>query len=128
MPRSSTAFTFTGARPASAAAARPARTSGSRSRRASSLKACRDKVSRDTFSRFSPAGRHAAAITTATRTWRQLPVLPPGTATLAPAPSAGWDALAVHGTRLTIWQAAPGARAWSSAQVIKVPIPFGSSG
>ena len=72
--------------------------------------------------------RHAAAITTAMRTWRQLPVLPPGTATLAPARSAGWDALAVHSTRLTIWQAAPGARAWSSAQIITVPIPFGSSG
>jgi hypothetical protein len=72
--------------------------------------------------------RHAAAITTATGPWRQLPVLPPGTATLAPAPSAGWDALAVHSTRLTIWQAAPGARAWSSAQIIRVPIPFGSSG
>jgi len=72
--------------------------------------------------------RHAAAITTATGRWRQLPVLPPGTATLAPAPSGGWDALAVHSTRLTIWQAPPGARAWSSAQIIKVPIPFGSSG
>jgi hypothetical protein len=72
--------------------------------------------------------RHAAAITTATGPWRQLPVLPPGTATLAPAPSGGWDALAVHSTRLTIWQAAPGARTWASAQIIKVPIPFGSSG
>jgi hypothetical protein len=72
--------------------------------------------------------RHAAAITTATGPWRQLPVLPPGTATLAPAPSAGWDALAVHSTRLAIWHAAPGARAWSSAQIIKVPVPFGSSG
>ena len=72
--------------------------------------------------------RHAAAITTTTRTWRQMPVLPPGTATLAPAPSAGWDALAVRSTQLTIWQAAPGTRAWSSAQIIKVAIPFGSSG
>ena len=72
--------------------------------------------------------RHAAVITAATGPWRQLPVLPPGTATLASAPSGGWDALAVHSTRLTIWQAAPGALAWSSAQIIKVPIPFGSSG
>ena len=72
--------------------------------------------------------RHAAAITTATRPWRPLPLLPPGTATLAPAPSGGWEALAVHGTRLTIWQAAPGAPVWSSAQIIKVPVPYGSSG
>ena len=72
--------------------------------------------------------RHATAITTTTRTWRQLPVLPPGTATLAPGSSGGWEALAVHSTRLTVWQAAPGAQAWARTQVIKVPIPFGSSG
>jgi len=72
--------------------------------------------------------RRAAAITTATGPWRQLPAVPPGTATLAPAPSAGWDALAVHNTQLTIWQAVPGAQSWASAQIIKVPIPFGSSG
>jgi hypothetical protein len=72
--------------------------------------------------------RRAAAITTAPGPWRQLPVLPPGTATLAPAPSGGWDALAVHSTQLTIWQAVRGTHGWASAQVIKVPIPFGSSG
>ena len=80
--------------------------------------------------------RHATAITPTTRTWRQLPILPPGTATLAPGSSGGlvpgssggWEALAVHSTRLTIWQAAPGAQAWARTQVIKVPIPFGSSG
>ncbi|HEY5352656.1 MAG TPA: hypothetical protein VIK57_09390 [Streptosporangiaceae bacterium] len=72
--------------------------------------------------------RRAAVITSAAGPWRLLPVLPPGTATLAPGPSGGWNALAVHGTKLTIWQAAPGAQSWASAQVIKVPIPFGSSG
>jgi hypothetical protein len=72
--------------------------------------------------------RRAAAITSAPGPWRQLPALPPDTATLAPAPSGGWDALAVHSTQLTIWQAVPGTNAWASAQVIKVPIPFGSSG
>ena len=60
--------------------------------------------------------------------WRQLPALPPGTATLAPGPSGGWNALAVHGTQLTIWQASPGAQAWAREQVIKVPVPYGSSG
>jgi hypothetical protein len=72
--------------------------------------------------------RRAAAITTAPGPWRQLPPLPPDTATLAWAPSGGWDALAVHSTQLTIWQAVRGTHAWASAQVIKVPIPFGSSG
>jgi hypothetical protein len=72
--------------------------------------------------------RRAAAITGAAGSWRPLPVLPPGTATLAPGPSGGWNALAVHGTQLTIWQAARGAQAWASAQVIKVPVQFGSSG
>ena len=45
----------------------------------------------------------------------------PGTATLAPGPSGGWNALAVHGTQLTIWQAAPGARAWASARSSRFP-------
>ena len=72
--------------------------------------------------------RRAAAISSTGRSWRQLPPLPPGTATLAPGPSGGWNALAIHGTQLTIWQAAPGAQAWASAQVIKVPVQFGSSG
>jgi hypothetical protein len=71
--------------------------------------------------------RHrAAVIASPGGSWRRLPVLPPDTATLAPGPSGGWDALAAHGTRLTIWRAGPGA--WASAQVIKVPVPYGSSG
>ena len=72
--------------------------------------------------------RRAAVITGSTDSWQQFPVLPPGTATLAPGPSGGWNALAVHGTQLTIWQAAPGAQAWARTQVIKVPVQFGSSG
>jgi hypothetical protein len=72
--------------------------------------------------------RRAAAITSAAASWRPLPMLPPDTATLAPSPAGGWNALAVRGTQLTIWQAAPGAQAWASAQVIKVPVQFGSSG
>ena len=72
--------------------------------------------------------RRAAVITRSTDSWRQLPVLPPSTATLAPSTTGGWNALAVHGTQLTIWQAATGAQAWASAQVIKVPVQFGSSG
>jgi hypothetical protein len=56
----------------------------------------------------------AAVIISAAGLWRPLPLLPPGTATLTPDPSGGWNALAVHGTQLTIWQAAPTAQSWDS--------------
>jgi hypothetical protein len=59
--------------------------------------------------------------------WRALPPLPPGTATLAPGPGAGLDALAVHRTILTVWHLAPGSGAWAKTQTINVPIQFGSS-
>jgi hypothetical protein len=72
--------------------------------------------------------RRAAAISRSAGSWQPLPMLPLGTATLAPDPSGGWDALATHGTWLTIWRAAPGAHAWASTQVLKVPVPYGSSG
>ena len=73
-------------------------------------------------------GNRADTLTAAAGPWRPLPPLPPGTVTLAQGPTAGWDALAVHGTRLTVWQLAPGARAWATTQTINVPIQFGSSG
>jgi hypothetical protein len=59
--------------------------------------------------------------------WRALPALPPGTATLAVGPAGGFDALAVARTKMTIWQLAPRSAAWSKAQIINVPIQFGSS-
>ena len=71
---------------------------------------------------------HAQTITATAARWQPLPALPPGTATLAPGTAGGWDALAARGTKLTIWQAAPGARTWASTQAINVPIQFGSSG
>jgi len=46
----------------------------------------------------------------------------------APGITGGWDALTVHGTRLTIWQLAPASRTWAATQAITVPIQFGSSG
>jgi hypothetical protein len=54
-------------------------------------------------------------------------LVPAGTATLAPGsgPSA-YDALAVAGSRLTVWRLAAGA--WAQVQVINVPITYGSSG
>jgi hypothetical protein len=87
-----------------------------------------------TSASFGPGGT-AAIITTAHRgqiisgagsSWRPLPPLPPGTATLAPGPGAA-DALAVDRGTLTIWQLAPGGTTWAKNQVINVPIPYGSS-
>jgi hypothetical protein len=58
--------------------------------------------------------------------WQALPSAPAGTATLAPGTgSGGYDALAVAGSRLTVWQLNAGA--WAKTQVINVPIQYGSS-
>ena len=57
--------------------------------------------------------------------WAALPDLPAGTATLAPGPGSGYDALAVSGSRLTVWQLT--AAAWTKVQVMNVPILYGSS-
>jgi hypothetical protein len=75
---------------------------------------------------ITAAGRGALIASTG-RSWRQLPALPPGTATLAPLSSGQVDALAVHAGTLTVWQLAPDATTWTQAQVIKVPIQYGSS-
>ena len=73
-------------------------------------------------------GNHAETITGTAGSWQRLPALPPATATLAPGPRGGWDALTVHRTRLAVWQLAPGGGAWAATQTINVPIQFGSSG
>jgi len=73
-------------------------------------------------------GNRAETITGAAAAWRSLPALPGGTATLAPGPSGGFDALAVHRTRLTVWQLAAGSATWRLTQAINVPVQFGSSG
>jgi hypothetical protein len=73
-------------------------------------------------------GNRAETIAGAGATWRSLPALPAGTATLAPGPAGGFDALAVHRTRLTIWQLGPATTAWRATQAMNVPVQFGSSG
>jgi hypothetical protein len=73
-------------------------------------------------------GNHARAITGPAGSWLQLPPLPPGTVTLASGPAGRWDALAVHSTKLAVWQLPRGGAAWAAAQTINVPIEFGSSG
>ncbi len=60
--------------------------------------------------------------------WRALPAVPTGTQTLAPVTGGGYDALAVSGSRLTVWQLGAAASAWVQVQVITVPIEYGSSG
>jgi hypothetical protein len=72
--------------------------------------------------------RRAQTITGPAAPWQPLPALPAGTATLAPGPAGGWDALAAHSTRLAIWQLTPASTAWAPAQTINVPIQLGSSG
>ncbi len=88
-----------------------------------------------TSASFGPGGI-VAVITTASRgqiiasagsSWRSLPALPPGTATLAPGPGGAADALAVNRGTLTVWHLATAATAWTRAQIIKVPIQYGSS-
>jgi hypothetical protein len=73
-------------------------------------------------------GNRAETIAGAGAAWRSLPALPAGTATLAPGPAGGFDALAVHRTTLTVWQLGPGATAWRATQAMNVPVQFGSSG
>lgn len=77
---------------------------------------------------FIMNGSLAEAITGPAGSWRPLPDLPPGTATLTRGPTGGFSALAVHRTKLTVWQLADGSATWHATQVIKVPIQFGSSG
>src|SRR6185437_13166255 len=67
-------------------------------------------------------GNRAETITGPGAAWRSLPALPAGTATLAPGPAGGFDALAVHRTRLTVWQLGPGTAAWRATQAMNVPV------
>jgi hypothetical protein len=59
--------------------------------------------------------------------WRQLASPPSRTATVAFGTAAPADALVASGTKLTIWSLGAGARSWAPAQVIRVPIEYGSS-
>ena len=72
-------------------------------------------------------GGRAEAIDGTGGAWRALPGVPAGTQTLAPITGGGYDALAVSGSRLTVWQL-EGTASWVQVQVIDVPIEYGSSG
>jgi hypothetical protein len=58
--------------------------------------------------------------------WRALPPVPAGTGTLAAGTGGSYDALAVAGSRLTVWRLTQGA--WAKVQQITVPVQYGSSG
>ena len=58
--------------------------------------------------------------------WRALPVLPRGTATLALGPAGQADAITAHLGTFADWRL--GASGWTQAQTIQVTIPYGSSG
>jgi hypothetical protein len=85
---------------------------------------------------FGPAGDAAIITTRGTGAvqagpaggWQELPRLPPGAATLAPGADGEIDALAVKRATLTVWRLASGGTSWQQAQVIRVPIQYGSSG
>jgi hypothetical protein len=65
--------------------------------------------------------------------WRRLPALPAGTAglaagavTLAAGPAGGFQLLTTRLSKMSVWAAGPAG--WTRSQVIKVAIPYGSSG
>jgi hypothetical protein len=77
-------------------------------------------------------GGRAETISGAGGSWRGLPPVPPGTATLAPpeglpaGTGGSYQALAVSGFKLTVWQLSRAG--WAKIQLIKVPIEYGSPG
>jgi hypothetical protein len=65
--------------------------------------------------------------------WRRLPALPAGTAglaagavTLAAGPAGGFQLLTTRLSKMSVWTA--GSAGWARSQVLKVSIPYGSSG
>jgi hypothetical protein len=72
------------------------------------------------------AGGHGAVL--AQGQWRLLPGLPSATAALAVGAGGTADALSVHKATLTVWHLASGKAGWTKAQVLSVPIQYGSSG
>lgn len=61
------------------------------------------------------------------RPWIRLPLLPPGTTTVAPMGNGSIDAFDVHGSHLRVYTLAAGANTWISSQSMDVPIAYGSS-
>jgi hypothetical protein len=74
----------------------------------------------------TPVGRAGDAAAAAAR-WHQLPALPAHSADLVLGPAAQVSALAPDGATLVSWRLS-GTESWVRQQVMKVPVPLGSSG
>lgn len=81
------------------------------------------------------SGGRAVSVSGPGAAWRSLPALPApassapdGGATLAAAPGGGFQALSARGGQLSVWALSSGGSSWSRAQIMTVPIPYGSSG
>lgn len=72
-------------------------------------------------------GGQAATISGPKQQWLLLPPTPARTSVLASGPGNSIDALAVSGSRLTVWQLDRGATLWTKEQTMNVPIQYGSS-
>jgi hypothetical protein len=72
-------------------------------------------------------GRRAEAIGGTGGAWRALPAVPAGVQALAPDTGGGYDALAVSGSKLTVWRLGATEVAWARVQETTVPIEYGSS-
>jgi hypothetical protein len=74
------------------------------------------------------SGNRASVIEGPRASWQALPALPAGRSVTLAMPAAGTvEALAADGGTLTVSRAAPGGGRWSTAQVVNVPIQYGSS-
>jgi hypothetical protein len=80
------------------------------------------------------SGGRAVSISGPGAAWRSLPALPAtassvpaGGVTLAAAPG-GFEVLSARGGQMSVWALSSSGSAWSRSQVIKVAIPYGSSG
>jgi hypothetical protein len=73
------------------------------------------------------SGRRAAVIAGPGQPWRALPLVPRGTTVLAAGPAGAVDALAVAGSKVTVWRLGAAATEWSKVQTIGVPVQLGSS-
>jgi hypothetical protein len=73
------------------------------------------------------SGNRGETIAGPSAAWRALPPLPAGTATLAKGPAGHLDALVVARSSMADWSLGGGATGWSQRQVIRVPVPYGSS-
>jgi len=80
------------------------------------------------FVLMARGSRESIDVTTPSgRGWRPLPTPPRGTSVVAFGPGGSDDAIVISGSRFVDYRLAPGHRQWSRAQLLAVPILYGSS-